>query len=268
MFRALNYLVLMFMLMIVSLPSFAEPFDHDIWNNLLAKHVSPINQGKSTAVDYAGFQQDQKTLSRYLTSLSSLTRTEFDHLTNDQQLAFLINAYNAWTVELILSKYPDIDSIKDLGSFFSSPWKKEFISLLGEIRSLDDIEHNLIRGSERYRDARIHFAVNCASIGCPALRAEAYTGEKLEAQLEQQTALFLADETRNRFSDNELQVSSIFKWYREDFEKGWSGFNSLEGFFNQYADTLGLSQNQRDQLKSGNLDIEFLDYDWRLNKQQ
>ena len=267
MFRALNNLVLTFMLMIVPLASFAEPFDHDIWNRLLAKHVSPINQGKSTVVDYSGFQQDQKALSTYLNSLSSLTNTQFKNLTNEQQLAFLINAYNAWTVELILSKYPDLESIKDLGGFFSSPWKKEFISLLGEMRSLDDIEHNLIRGSERYRDARIHFAVNCASIGCPALRAQAYVGEKLDAQLEEQTKLFLADETRNRFSDNELQVSSIFKWYREDFEKGWSGFDSLEGFFNQYADVLGLSQNQRSQLTAGDLDIDFLEYDWRLNKQ-
>ena len=91
----------------------------------------------------------------------------------------MINAYNAWTVEFILTKYPDLDSIKDLGSFFNSPWDKEFIPLLGKTVSLNDIEHGLIRGSDRYNDPRIHFAVNCASIGCPALREEAYTGDKL-----------------------------------------------------------------------------------------
>ena len=242
-------------------------FDHGHWGKLVSAYVHPVNDGKATAVDYEGIKKVQRDLKQYLTALSLVSEKQFEQWSKPDQLAFLINAYNAWTVELILSKYPDLESIKDLGGFFSSPWKKEFISLLGEMRSLDDIEHNLIRGSERYRDARIHFAVNCASIGCPALRAEAYVGEKLDAQLEEQTELFLADETRNRISDNELQVSSIFKWYREDFEKGWSGFDSLEGFFNQYADVLGLSQNQRAQLTAGDLDIDFLEYDWRLNKQ-
>lgn len=118
--------------------------------------------------------------------MSRVDQLEFDQWSTRQQLAFLINAYNAWTVELILEKWPDIDSIKDLGGIFSSPWRKEFISLLGEKRSLDNIEHDLIRGSGRYQDPRIHFAVNCASIGCPALRAEAYTGAKINQQLDQQ----------------------------------------------------------------------------------
>lgn len=267
MFRLFKCLAIFAVLMGTSFAALSDSVDHESWDSLLVKHVAPINQGKSTGVDYSGFKQDRNILKAYLTSLSSLSDSDFQTLSKDQQLAFLINAYNAWTIELILTAYPDLESIRDLGSFFRSPWKKDFIPLLGKTRSLDDIEHNLIRGTDRYSDARIHFAVNCASIGCPSLRAEAFVGEKLDAQLEKQTKLFLADETRNRFDDNELQVSSIFKWYREDFEKGWSGYNSLEGFFNQYADILGLSQSQQAELKAGDIDIEFLDYDWRLNKQ-
>ncbi len=243
----------------------AQTVDHSIWDGLLKKYVHEINGGQATSVDYAGFRTARDELVAYLDKLSSLPVDEFDALSNDAQLAFLINAYNAWTVEFILTKYPDLKSIKELGSFFRSPWKKAFIPLLGKTRSLDDIEHNLIRGSDRYKDARIHFAVNCASIGCPALRAEAFTGERLEAQLEEQTGLFLMDETRNRLSGDALQVSSIFKWYREDFEKGWSGVDSLENFFALYSDALKLTDQQVMAIQKGKIEIEFLDYDWRLN---
>ncbi len=241
--------------------------DHSLWNTLLKKHVHVIKGGQATAVNYAGFKQDHSQLTAYLSQLSSMETRDFDGLDKAEQLAFLINAYNAWTVELILTKYPDLNSIKDLGSWFQSPWKKSFIPLLGAMRSLDDIEHKMIRGSDKYKEARIHFAVNCASIGCPALRAEAYTGVKLEQQLEEQTRLFLADESRNRLVKDELQVSSIFKWYREDFEKGWSGVDSLENFFALYADALNLSDPDVLAIHEGKIDIEFLDYDWRLNAQ-
>ncbi|MBV1959344.1 MAG: DUF547 domain-containing protein, partial [Pseudomonadales bacterium] len=140
-----------------------------------------------------------------------------------------------------------------------------FIKLLGKTRSLDEIEHQLIRGSGRYNDPRIHFAVNCASIGCPALRAEAYVGDRIDQQLQDQTKQFLSDPSRNRFKNERLEVSAIFKWYREDFEKGWLGFHSLEGFFAAYDVDLGLTEQHTAVLKAGNIDIEFLDYDWRLN---
>jgi hypothetical protein len=177
----------------------------------------------------------------------------------------LINAYNAWTVELILTQYPGLESIKDLGSLFKSPWGKKFIPLLGEKRSLDDIEHNLIRGSGRYNDPRIHFAVNCASIGCPALKNQAYREDILEKQLEEATALFLSDKSRNRLSDGELQISSIFKWYREDFERGWRGAATLPQFLALYKDSLGLGNAGTGKLAAGNFAIRFLDYDWKLN---
>ena len=139
---------------------------------------------------------------------------------------------------MILTKCPDLESIKDLGSFFQSPWGKSFIPLLGGTRSLDDIEHGLIRGSGRYKDPRVHFAANCASIGCPSLRAEAYVGDRLDEQLEDAARSFLRDRSRNRLDEGELKVSSIFKWYRNDFEKGWRGKHSLAQFLAGYADSL------------------------------
>jgi hypothetical protein len=221
--------------------------------------------GKTTTVDYKGMAEKQAVLTRYLGELTQVSRKQFDSWHNAEQLAFLINAYNAWTVHLILTEYPDLQSIKDLGSLFQSPWKKKFFHLLGEKRSLDDLEHNLIRGSKRYNDPRIHFAVNCASIGCPALRNEAYSGEKLDTQLSDAAALFLSDRSRNRLNKGKLEISSIFKWYREDFESDWRGAATLSGFLSLYKDMLGLSDTEAGELAAGNLAVMFLDYDWQLN---
>jgi hypothetical protein len=242
---------------------------HDEWNTLLNRHVKPINSGHSSAIDYAATQQDRAILTRNLNQLSQITQAEFDAWDKESQLAFLINAYNAWTVELILTKYPDIDSIKELGGLFSSPWDKSFIPLLGKTRSLNDIEHTLIRGSDRYNDPRIHFAVNCASIGCPALREEAYTGAKLELQLTEQTERFLADNSRNYAKGDSLYLSSIFKWYGDDFTKGFRNTHSIEAFLLLYSNSdkgvLTLTPAQRQAAEKQQLDIEFLDYDWSLN---
>jgi hypothetical protein len=249
-----------------TLASAANTFDHGQWDALLKQHVLPLNGGQATQVDYQGFADDKVQLDRYLADLSQVTTPEFDAWPKDEQLAFLINAYNAWTVDLILTKWPDLDSIKDLGRFFSSPWSKSFIPLLGETRSLDDIEHTMIRGFDRYQDPRIHFAVNCASVGCPALRNEAYVGSRLEAQLEEQTQLFLEDRSRNRIDSGKLALSSIFKWYREDFEKGWQGYLSLEQFLLDYSEPLSLSSEEMQMLRDKSMPIRFLDYDWALNR--
>ncbi|WP_405597520.1 MULTISPECIES: DUF547 domain-containing protein [unclassified Pseudoalteromonas] len=256
--------------------SFATSFSaqaqnmHDSWNALLNKHVVTINHNHSTEVDYAAIKREQAQLKTYLDSLTAVTQSEFDAWEKPKQLAFLINAYNAWTVELIVSnlaskEYPDLKSIKDLGSFFSSPWSKEFVPLLGKTRSLDEIEHDLIRGSGKYNDPRIHFAVNCASIGCPALREEAYTATDLESQLQEQTVRFLSDMTRNMAQENTLSVSSIFKWYGDDFEKGFRGANTLQQFFLQYPDALKLIPAQQKALRNDDMKVKFLDYNWDLN---
>ena len=238
---------------------------HADWQTLLATHITPITNGHSSSVDYASIQQQQALLQGYLAKLSQVSRQDFDTWSKSKQLAFLINAYNAWTVEFILTKYPNLKSIKDLGNFFKSPWDKEFIPLLGKTISLNDIEHGLIRGSGRYNDPRIHFAVNCASIGCPALREEAYTADNLEQQLTEQTERFLTDTSRNYIKSGNLYLSSIFKWYGDDFEMGFRDTKSIEQFLLLYADALALTEAQKSALVKQDLNIKFLDYDWNLN---
>lgn len=240
-------------------------FDHAPWGELLSKHVVTVGAGQATQADYAGFAAERGALRKYLDATSAVSRAQFDSWSPNAQLAFLINAYNAWTVELVLTRYPQLDSIKDLGSFLQSPWKRVFIPLLGQSRSLDEIEHELIRGSGRYKDPRIHFAVNCASVGCPALRPEAFAGERLDAQLEDAARRFLSDRSRNRYEQGELKVSSIFKWYREDFEHGWRGSRDLAQFLVQYRQALGLDGASAAGVRAGSVPIRFLDYDWRLN---
>ncbi len=179
-------------------------------------------------------------------------------------MAFLVNAYNAFTVELILTRWPDLKSIKDLGSLLQSPWKKKFFVLLGEERHLDWIEHDQLR--PRYKDPRVHAAVNCASIGCPALRPEAFTAPKLEAQFDDGMMRFMADRTRNRVAGGKLEVSLIFKWFREDFEQGWLGFAQARGPVRALCRRSSpTSPTSSTSCASGRLSPGFLDYDWSLN---
>ena len=245
--------------------SFAADFDHNYsaWNALLAKHVKWLPDNKQSVVDYAGFQKDRNALKDVLGSWSAVSQTEFNGFNKNQQMAFLINAYNGFTIELILTKYPKIKSIKEIGGVFSSPWKQEFFTLLGQKRHLDWIEHEQLRPN--YAEPRIHAAVNCASIGCPALRDEAFTAAKLEAQLEDGMRRFMGDRTRNRVRGNQVEVSSIFKWFREDFEQGHGGFKQVEDVFAKYAEQLSDQPAERAALKAKSLGVGFLDYDWSLN---
>ena len=236
---------------------------HEDWQSLLSRHVKTLRNGHASAVNYRGFQADRAQLSRYLARLSAVEPDVYDEWPAARQLAFLINAYNAWTVELVLRHYGEIDSIKEIGGWFRSPWRQRFISLLGKTRSLDDIEHGMIR--RWFSEPRIHFAVNCASVGCPALAPDAYRSETLEAQLEHATRRFLADRERNALRDGHLYLSKIFDWYGKDFEQGWRGQSSLEDFLASYADELALTAEALSALRARRLPIAFLDYDWRLN---
>lgn len=241
--------------------------DHAAWSGLLRAHVQWTAAGTATTVDYAGLARDRVALGRYLASLSALPLAEFDSWNRAQQRAFLINAYNAWTVELILGAEPGLASIRELGSLFSSPWKKRFFQLFGQPESLDGIEHERLRGAADFDEPRIHFAVNCASVGCPALRPEAYRGDDLDAQLEDQTRRFLRDRTRNRWdrAEGTLYLSRIFDWYAEDFVLEFRGGRSLGEFLAQHADELGMTADEAAALAAGELEIDFLDYDWSLN---
>jgi hypothetical protein len=262
MIRAL--LAFLSMLFLLAAPASAVEFNHSQWDALVKKNVVLINQGHASQANYAGFKADRAKLDAYLASTSTVTRKTFDSWSSSEQLAFLINVYNARTVELILTRYPNLKSIKELGTLVQSPWQKPFFTLLGKQESLDGVEQTLIRGSHRYNDPRIHFAVNCASIGCPALRNEAYTSARLNAQLEEQAHRFLGDKTRNRYEGGVLKLSSIFKWYGGDFQ-GFRGSAKLEDFLASYAADLGLSAADAQKLRKGGIKLVFTDYDWKLN---
>lgn len=233
------------------------------WDALLQRHVKWQPDQRQSRVDYRGFARDREALRRVLAEWSAVTPAAFESMGREQQMAFLINAYNGFTVELILTKYPDLKSIKDLGSLLRSPWKNEFFTLLGARRHLDWIEHDMLR--PRYAEPRVHVAVNCASIGCPALFPQAFTAARLDAQLEDGMVRFLGDRTRNRHADGRLQVSSIFKWFREDFEKGHRGFHRIEDVFARYADLLTDVPADRERIRNRHAPISHLDYDWSLN---
>ena len=242
----------------------AQTFDHShaAWSALLKKHVVLVDGGKASQVRYAEFARDRAALKAYLDRLSAVAEADFRGWTKPQQMAFLINAYNGYTVELILANYP-LKSIKDIGSdLFNNRWKKKFFRLFGRDSYLDRIEHERLRKPGAYDEPRLHFAVNCASIGCPMLREEAYVAERLEAQLEEQARRFLSDRSRNRFvggpNGGRLEVSKIFDWFKEDF-------GVRERFFAKYAAQLADGAGQQKLVADGRAPISFLDYDWSLN---
>jgi hypothetical protein len=243
----------------------AQGFDHQYaaWDSMVRKHVKWLPDNKQSRVDYAAFAKERAELKKVLDTLSAVPKSEFDGWSRDQRMAFLINAYNAFTIEVILTKWPDIKSIRELGLFNRGPWKNEFFTLLGAKRHLDWIEHEELR--PKYAEPRVHGAVNCASIGCPALRPEAFTAGKLEAQLEDGMLRFMGDRTRNRVADGKVQVSMIFKWFKEDFEKGQKGFARVEDVFARYAAQLTDKPDEQAALKAKTLPVDHLEYDWSLN---
>lgn len=225
----------------------AKP-DHQLWTKLLQKHVAANGD-----VDYKAFQKDRKALQVYLNQLSSGI-PDPGTWSRDEQLAYWINTYNAFTVKLILDNYP-LKSIKDLNSKVSVPlvnsiWDDKFFTL-GKVKySLNDIEHRILR--KEFAEPRIHFAINCASRSCPKLRREAYTATKLEQQLEEQTKEFINDPAQNRITPDNPKVSAIFDWFGDDFKKK----GTVADFINRYSKV---------RIKPG-AKISYLEYDWRLNE--
>jgi hypothetical protein len=259
-----------------TLSAAAQSFDHEhkAWTALLKKHVVLVDGGKASQVRYAGFRQDRAALKDYLDALSKVPQSEFDGWSKPQRMAFLVNAYNAFTVEKILTRYPDIKSIWDFGKVFGHPFKDRFFTLLGREFTLDAIEHETLRKPGAYDEPRVHFAVNCASVGCPMLREEAYVAPRLDAQLEEQARRFLSDRSRNRYdaASGRLEVSRIFDWFREDWTSGYRGFEgksapiqSREQYFAVYAALLADNPEHRKVIEDRKAPLQFLDYDWRLN---
>ena len=247
-------------------PALAQ-FDHShkAWDALLKKHVVLVDGGKASKLRYAELAKERTALKAYLESLSKVTEAEFNGWSKPQRMAFLINAYNAFTAEKILTRYPDIKSIWDFGKVFGNPFKDRFFTLLGREFTLDGIEHDTLRKPGAYDEVRVHFAVNCASIGCPMLREEAYVAERLDRQLEEQAVRFLSDRSRNRAVDGKLEVSKIFDWFKVDWESGHGGIRSREQYFAKYAKLLSDDPAQQKLVAEGKASISHLDYDWTLN---
>ena len=249
-YRILLALLMLFYMVTATtvLSSFASTdiaVDNSLYSELLKKYVS---NGK---VDYAGFKTEEVKLDRYLKILENV---DPDKLSQAEQFAFYANAYNAWTIKLILSDYPDVTSIKDLGSLLKSPWKKKIVRIDGEVISLDHVEHEILR--PRYNDPRVHFAINCAAKSCPPLQPDPFRGEILDQQLNDATRSFINDQNSYRLEDNNLYVSRIFKWFSEDFN------DDAFGFFLKYA-TGDLKKEL--EAKSDRISVKYLQYDWSLN---
>lgn len=242
---ALALLVLLVILPACQAPLAAREPDHNRWAALLARHV------RSTGVDYAGFKADENQLDRYLDELAEV---KTGTLTRNEQFAFFINAYNAHTVKMVLSGYPKITSIKDLGGWFGSPWKKKLCRIDGQALTLDEIEHEILR--PRFKDPRLHFAINCAARSCPPLRDEPYTGAQLESQLDTATRHFVNNPARNYLKNGVLYLSRIFDWYEKDFSEG------VVAFVARHAEG---SLKERLAARAGKVTLEYLDYDWSLN---
>jgi hypothetical protein len=225
----------------------SRPITHEQWDALVKKHV-----GTDGFVHYKAFLQDTAALDRYLRHLESAHPND-KNWSRNEQMAYWINAYNAYTVRLILRNYP-LESIKDIKkgvAFINSVWDLKFIKIQGFTYDLNNIEHNILRPV--FKDARIHAAINCASYSCPRLLNEAYTAERLEAQLDASMRSFVNDPLRNQITAEKAKVSEIFKWFRGDFERD---AGSVRQYLNRYA-TLKLSDKT---------DIGHLDYDWKLNE--
>lgn len=217
---------------------------HDAFDKLLKKNV--MEDGR---VNYKGFIKDSVAFNKYLATLSNHPPNKT--WTANEDKAFWINVYNAFTIKLIIDNYP-VKSIKDLGGSIykiNTSWDIQFIKIGNETFDLNNVEHAKLR--RVYNDPRIHFAVVCASKSCPKLISEAYVASRLDAQLDQAGRDFLKNTFRNNITSDKAAISSIFKWYKGDFTEN----GTLIEFLNKYAPV---------KIKA-NAEISYLDYDWSLN---
>lgn len=210
--------------------------DHSRWNTLLQKHVTAAGK-----VNYSGFKKDQAQLKAYLDELAA--NPVQDSWSRSDKMAYWINVYNAFTIKLIVDNYP-VSSITKLHG--GKPWDVKWIKLGNSTYSLNEVENDILR--PKYKDARIHFAVNCAAKSCPPLLNRAWTGENLNSYLEKQTKAFINNSAYNTISAKKAEVSKIFEWYAADF-------GDLVEFLNKYSET---------RINNG-AKVTYKEYDWALN---
>jgi hypothetical protein len=239
-------------LFLAQLPQ-AYAFDHAhaTFAEVLQGHVRADGR-----VDYAALKQNPQKLLQYLETMAAVDEAAFRSWDEKQQLAYLINLYNAQTLKLILDHYP-VESIRDIGMLFMGPWDMQIVPLFGRKVSLDYVEHGILR--KQYQEPRIHFALVCAAKGCPPLRREPYAAEKLEAQLEEQGRIFLATPHKNHIDSQKKTVylSPIFKWFKKDFQ---AKHENILDFIVPY-----LPADIATEITDQKYDVKYMDYDWTLN---
>lgn len=228
--------------------------DHSVWDQLLQTYVR-AGPGGAMCVDYSAVRvPDQTAIDAYVQYLETIP---ISRAHRDEQLAYWINLYNAFTLQVVLRHYP-VDSIRDIdispGWFASGPWEAKLVTVEERKLSLDDIEDKILR--PRWRDPRIHYAINCASAGCPDLAPKAYTAAGLEAQLNHAARVFINHPRGVTVTGDRIRLSGLYKWYRDDFG---GDDNAVLDHVRRYA-TGGLLNSL-----SGRNRIHEYDYDWSLN---
>jgi len=231
-----------------SLMARAGDFDHShaAWTRLLARHAT------NGIVHYSALKASPDALRNYLGTLAEVPETRFREWSRPQRLSFLLNLYNAATLQLIVDHHP-VPSIRKIGGVLKGPWKQEIVHVWGRVLTLDTLEHGILR--PEYGEPRIHFALVCAAKGCPPLRGEAYVADRLEAQLEDQARTFLSQTSKNRVdaAAGILWLSPIFDWYGGDFT---AGGKSLPEFVSPFLPAVAERKSWK---------VKFTDYDWSLN---
>ena len=237
-------------------------FDYQDYAEILETYVDDLG-----LVDYVGLQANRAKLDRFNQSLGAVSPETYASWSEAEQIAFLSNAYNSFTLQSIIDRDPLVDSIRDIRGV----WNRRKFNLAGEERTLDNIEHDILR--QDFNEPRIHVALVCAAISCPPLRNEPYLPEQLDAQLDDQTAKF-ANSVRGLIIDrskNRVSLSSIFKWYGKDFiptygtEDQFNGNKQQRAVLNYFSSQLDPEDKQF--LEQNDYKVKYLDYDWSLNIQ-
>ncbi|NEP90867.1 MAG: DUF547 domain-containing protein [Okeania sp. SIO2C2] len=240
----------------------AQPFNYQDYNSILKEYVNAEG-----LVDYERLKENRQKLDDFNAAIGAVTPSTYDSWTDAEKIAFLINAYNSFTLESIIDNYPT-KSIRRIPGV----WKIRKFDIVGEKLTLDHIEHQILR--KEFNEPGIHVALVCAAISCPPLRREAYTGNQLEQQLDDQANQFLINNQGFRIDreNNAVYFSSIFKWFGEDYKKTYGqeptidGLNETETAIVNYAHQYVKSEDKK-YLKQGGYQVKYSDYDWSLNVQ-
>lgn len=249
----------LFAVLVATLPAGATSLkpDHAPWARLLEAHLEQGEGGAPNRFDYGALKANGEDRAALRSYIASLEATDPDVLSRDEAFAFWVNLYNALTVEVVIDHYP-VASIRDIaispGLFSTGPWGKRLVTVAGRELSLDDIEHGILRPD--FGDSRVHYAVNCASVGCPDLAARPYTGDELDAMLDRAARAYVNSPRGARVENGRLTASGIFKWYMKDFG------GTEEGVLAELRKYAGPDLAAALENVSG---VASYDYDWSLN---